>query len=399
MNEDRMKIIWVTDECPYPPNTGGRVGVWKRIEYLSKRNEIYLFTIIDNEDEKKYYTEMLNWCKEVYMFERCSTFRTLAYSLFYPYPGASRWSTKIRNQVEEMCSRIHPDYVFVDGPHMMGTLKKNVLLEQNIVLNQHNIEHLSLKSIGQGTSNILKKILYYLTSMQMKRYEKCIYLKRNVNLYTFVSSSDKEYFEKKYQLFNTLLVPVGAEINFSDIKPGVHSIIFVAKMSYQSNEDGAVWLLEKIWDKIHSLVKDAKLYLVGKDPSNRLKEIALQHEGVVITGTVDSIEEYYDKTNLVVVPILAGGGVKVKLLEALGHGKIVVTTKKGIEGTDIENGKHLISTDDETKFIETCVEILNNPNSFEKMHISSMKKMRNDYSWESVINAFEKVLREKGSNI
>lgn len=384
-----MDIIWITGECPYPANTGGRIGVWKRIEYMSHKNNIYLFTIIDTPEEKEYKNEILKWCKNVYMYER-NSIKNFLFQLFrYPYPAVSRWNKKMMEDIEKLSKSLNPDYILVDGPHMMGTLSNEVRNQQQIVLNQHNIEHLSLKSIGLGTYNPIKKLLYLITSSQMEKYEKFLYCENKPILYTFVSSIDKKYFEQEYGLTNTLLVPVGAELNFDSIHDNRHNMIFVAKMSYQSNEDGAIWLLNNVWKKVVRKVPDAILYLVGKDPSEKLRLLAKEHKGVIVTGTVNDLEEYYDLTNLVVVPILTGGGVKVKLLEALGHGKIVVTTRKGIEGTKFENEKHLIVTENSSLFAKKCISIMNNPKKYEPKQRNAIKLMTEEYSWEHIIHEFE----------
>ena len=103
---------------------------------------------------------------------------------------------------------------------------------------------------------------------------------------------------------------------------------------------------------------------------------------------------------MVVVPIFSGGGVKVKLLEALGYGKIVVTTKKGIEGTKFKNKKHLIATENSNVFAKECISIMNNPKKYEVMQKNVIQLMTEEYSWKSIINAFEyKLALIKGKNL
>ena len=70
-------------------------------------------------------------------------------------------------------------------------------------------------------------------------------------------------------------------------------------------------------------------------------ELSGSNPNIVVTGTVDSIEDYYEHTDIVVIPLTHGGGVKVKVLEALGHGKLVVSTIKGIEGTTFSEWKRI----------------------------------------------------------
>lgn len=65
-----MKVIWISSECPYPANTGGRIVVMKKLEYFSQNNEIYFFCVVDDDDEYKYRIDLLKYCKEVHLYKR-----------------------------------------------------------------------------------------------------------------------------------------------------------------------------------------------------------------------------------------------------------------------------------------------------------------------------------------
>lgn len=388
-----MKLLWITPECPFPPNTGGRVGIWQRLVNLSDSNDIYLYTIIDDDSEKQYKTDIVKYCKNVKFYNRENKAAALIQSIFNPYPAVSRWNKALKRDLQADYDKLAPDFVIVDFPQMVGGLPANILHSNKLVLNEHNIEFLSMSSLSNDLSGI-KKAIYKLVARQLESYETKLYSKNLVCLYTFVSSADKKYFEKRFKLNNTFLVPVGAEIKQCNIGDGCHNLIFVAKMSYPANEEGALWLINEVLPVIIRSIPDAKLYLVGKDPGKKLYEAAGNNRSVVITGTVDDLQPYYDSCNLVVVPIMTGGGVNVKLLEALGQDKYVVTTSKGIEGTDFEDGKDLRVANDASNFANDCIDILNNPNSQENLAVraNAHKKMANEYSWKGIMKSFENKL-------
>ena len=380
-------------ECPYPANTGGRVVEWNRVKELGKKNDIYLFVIIDDESECKFKDEVGQYCKEVRFYVRHKTINLLLKSFIIPYPAVSRWNKEMKSDIDRCFADIKPDIVMVEFPQMMGNLSKNIKENAKIVLNQHNIEHLSMLSIAIHCDNRLRREIYKIVSKQLKNYEKREYRKVPVSLYTFVSESDKAYFEKEYGLHNTLLVPIGAKVQ--DIKSAVHSqsISFIAKMSYEPNETGAIWFVENVWDIVINRFPEAELFLVGKDPSDKLKECCKQHKRITVTGTVDSVEPYYEQSVAVIVPILSGGGVKVKLLEGLGHGKIVVTTNKGIEGTGFIGGRHVLATDSAEKFADLCCSVLDDPEQFDQIRNEANELMKEKYSWAGILSNFENRLR------
>ena len=61
-----MKVIWISSECPYPANTGGRIVVMKKLEYFSQNNEIYFFCVVDDDDEYKYRIDLLKIQQKTY---------------------------------------------------------------------------------------------------------------------------------------------------------------------------------------------------------------------------------------------------------------------------------------------------------------------------------------------
>lgn len=385
-----MKIIWITPECPYPPNSGGRSGIWNRIVQFSKNNEIFLFSIGDDEDYQ-YVNEINKYCKETKFYKKTKSISTIIKSLIYPYTAVSRWNNSMKKDVQNVITKIEPDFIIVDLPQMLGNLDKKTLKEQNIILCQHNIEHKTLRDIAKGIKNPIKRLIYYIVSKQLELYEKKMYNKNLFKLVTFVSIDDKKYFENKYKYKNTLLVPVGAYIT-DEINNEGKDVIFVAKMSYPPNEEAAIWYLENVWDNVYKENNSTKFYIVGKDPSENIKQLAKKHKNVIVTGTVESLKEYYDMAKIVVAPIFTGGGVNVKLLEALGNGKLVVTTPKGIEGTDFEKNIQVLVCESAEEFTCECNSILKNYDNYKDIVSNALNKMKNEYSWKKVVGKFEQEL-------
>lgn len=389
-----MKIIWLMPECPIPANTGGRVVEWNRLKELGRENEIYLFVTVDDSVEYQYKSRLLSVCREVHLYSRKKSFRLLLKSIRYPYPAVSRWNKSMLGDIDACFKSISPDSVIVEFPQMLGNLSPMVRENAKIVVNQHNIEHLAMQSIGQHTNRLLKKLTYRFVARQLEWYEGEQYKKTNVGLYTFVSESDKSYFEKKYDKCNTLLSPIGT--NVINLNAAVHSkkIVFIAKMSYQPNETGAIWFMNNVWQKVLDKISDAELFIVGKNPSDKLIEISRKYTGITVTGTVESVEPFYEDSAAVVVPILSGGGVKVKLIEGLGHGKIVIATNKGIEGTEFRNRVHVLATDSSEEFAEFCIAAINDPEQFDSMRLEANKLMNEAYSWQGIMSVFEDQLRK-----
>jgi glycosyltransferase involved in cell wall biosynthesis len=277
---------------------------------------------------------------------------------------------------------------------MIKNIPPDVFNDGKVVLGEHNIEYVTLDNLAESIVNPFKKFIYRMEARRMKVYEEKIYNENKIRLYTFVSSEDKLFFEKTFGKENTLLIPVGSEIMPYKGMVRRQNIMFFGKMEYPANAEAACEFAENVFVKVLEKLPKATLYIVGKNPLPKVIKLKERFKDrIIVTGTVDSVEPYYDIASLIVVPLKHGGGVKVKVLEALGHGKLIITTQKGIEGTDFINGYHLIVAKDNKDFAQQCVNVIKEPQKFEKIRKNGYDYVKANYTWKAIIGSFEITLK------
>ena len=110
-------------------------------------------------------------------------------------------------------------------------------------------------------------------------------------------------------------------------------VVFVGNFRHPANVDAAVWLAGTLFPPVRDRVPDARLTIVGASPTPEVR--ALAGEAVSVTGPVDDVVPYLDRAAVVAAPIRLGGGMRVKVLEALAAGKAVVATPLAVEGLDV----------------------------------------------------------------
>jgi glycosyltransferase involved in cell wall biosynthesis len=108
------------------------------------------------------------------------------------------------------------------------------------------------------------------------------------------------------------------------------SVVFVGGFRHPPNVDAALWLVRDVLPRLRELRPGVRLTLVGSDPPPRVR--ALAAADVEVTGRVDAVEPYLERAALVVAPLRTGGGMRVKVLQAMAMGKAVVSTPLGAEG-------------------------------------------------------------------
>lgn len=382
----RKCIIWVTSELPFPSNSGGRIYTWERIKAMKKKGyEIILFTISDNEEVD--YNALNQVCKEVLVFERGNKYVKALRCFWNPFSVATRDIPEMRGKILEYINNEEVNTIIADS---LFVAKSCLNDKVPVILTQHNIEYVAFKSMALNANNFIKRLVFYREYILCKAYEKRLYKNKCIKGYTFISSEDKEFFDIRNPKKDTLLVPIGTDLqsidkNIYHYKAGV--IVFTGKMDYEPNVQAVVNFAKNIFTKIKKEIPYAKFFIVGKNPTKEVKELE-EIEGIVVTGFVDSTEQYLVDANIVVIPLLSGGGVKIKLFEALSYKNIVVTTSKGVEGTSFRDGKELIIREEDDGFAAACIDVIKNTSKYMGLGENGFRYMTEKYSWDSIASNY-----------
>lgn len=137
------------------------------------------------------------------------------------------------------------------------------------------------------------------------------------------------------------------------------SIAFVAGFRHPPNVDAARRLALRILPLVRARRSDVTLYLVGDRPPPEIR--ALAGEGVIVTGGVDDVMPYLDRAAVVAAPLLVGGGMRVKVLEALAAGKALVATPRAVAGLALRDGQQALVANADGEFAEALLRVLDDP--------------------------------------
>ena len=174
---------------------------------------------------------------------------------------------------------------------------------------------------------------------------------------TFVcSESDRNYLAVRWRLSRVLTVPNAvASRPLLPVVPDP-TLLFLGSYSYAPNVQAAEFLIKKIWPHIHRQMPEARLFIAGPQARN-IRGYETGVPGVEFLGFVDDLTSLYQRSRVVCCPMLAGGGTRIKILEAAACGKPIVATRLGAEGLDLENGAEVLLHDDPRAFADACLEL------------------------------------------
>jgi glycosyltransferase involved in cell wall biosynthesis len=159
-----------------------------------------------------------------------------------------------------------------------------------------------------------------------------------------------------------------------------YSILFVGTMGYAPNVDAVIWFVSRVWHRLERALRHrVRLAIVGGNPPPALARLGSQR-GIEVTGAVADVARYYREADLVVAPIRAGGGTRIKLIEAAAHGVPVVATGFGAGGTTFQHGVDMLIADDEMNFLRACLMLARDRPLAARLAARARAKAKRDYS-------------------
>ena len=186
---------------------------------------------------------------------------------------------------------------------------------------------------------------------KLQRYEQ-----KYLNEYDLVlalTGRDLKLLKKEGLKKPSYVIPIGLDVrnykpDFSCYKKPP-TIGFIGSLDWMPNQEGLKWFLEKVWVEIIKLYPKAELHIAGRNTPKWVEKI--DQTGVVIHGEVPNSIEFINRHSIMIVPLFSGSGMRVKILEGMALGKVVVTTEMGLEGIDAIDYEEVLVSNSKEGFL------------------------------------------------
>lgn len=237
-----------------------------------------------------------------------------------------------------------------------------------IVVRLHNIEHQIWERMINNEKNILKKIALSLTTRLLKKYELTIL--NQVDGFMAITNVDYQYFHTIYPSVSGTTIPFGVDLDqyrytpyeIDDEKKNLQ-LFHIGSMNWAPNVEGIEWFLDQVWPVLLSHFPELEFYIAGRDIPKYFNQYKIPR--FIIDGEVPDAQEYILSKDIMIVPLLSGSGVRIKIIEGMALGKIIISTSIGAEGLDVVDGEDLFIADTPEQYVEAI-----------KLCMSSMGKMK-----------------------
>lgn len=265
-----------------------------------------------------------------------------------------------------------------------------------VILHEHNAEYVLWRRYSKNCNSLLLKIATLFESYRIELYEKKII---NNSKCVFATVDDIKSLQRlsnrSIKYYETLHLGDDQQLMLPDLKkPNFNTLLFVGTLSWEANVDGLIWFFEMIWPELIKINKDIKINIVGKNAPEKLVKYSKLYDNIFFLGFVDDLESLYVSSDLFISPLRFGSGIKVKNINAMYRGIPLITTTVGVESIGVVDSVHALVKDSETDWVNSILQILNDEDLWNEMSLNSRKLMRENYTWDVVIDNFKKAIDE-----
>jgi glycosyltransferase involved in cell wall biosynthesis len=378
-----VRVLFVTCHLPYPPMSGGRRREWELLRRVGSRHEVDVCAVTKTyADDAAYASEVEQVCTRVSLFEAVSEDDPdlplqVARHRSVPASAAVAWGAGAY------------DVVHLEGFYLAQHLPRQ--LRTPVALTEQNVEF----TLWQQRARIARG------AEERRRFARQAELTRAHELTAWSRSAvcaalteeDRELMARSLPGNAVELVPDGADHSAPSTTPtssGDRTVVMVGNFAYEPNVDAALFLCREIAPLLTARVPGVRILLVGNAPPDTVRAAAAATGCTSVTGTVPAIEPYLDEADVVLCPLRIGGGVKVKVLEALSRGKAVVATPVAAQGLGSAGRDAMRIADAPDALATAAAELIENASSRRRLEHDAAHYARTLPCWDDAAHALER---------
>lgn len=387
------RILILTNRVPYPLNDGGNLAMRAMVEGYHKAGwQVYLLSM----NTSRHYVErdkLANIYKHIHAFDtvdinnEVTAFAIARNFVFSTQPNHAErfYNNKFADKLTQVIRDFQPDVIQVESV-FLATYLPQVKRQTHAltILRLHNIEYQVWSRLAGESKGMLKKAYLGNLSRRIKVFE--IKAWQLFDLLLPITETDAEVVRRAGVHTPAYVAPFG--INIGSIPPAPSSnklyAYHIGAMDWLPNEEGIRWFLQEVWPLVRKQQPEIEFFFAGRNMPASFAQMDI--EGVHCMGEVDDAAMFISDKSMLVVPIRSGGGIRVKILEAMAAGKIVISTDIGIQGIDALSGVHYIAANTPAEFVAAFNEILKDEVKAVSIRENARKLVWSQYNERAIMN-------------
>lgn len=356
-----MRILFITETVPFPLDSGGRIKTYHTLRMLAGAHDVRLHAFIRDEAQRAHAAQLdaLGVSTTLHLVPR-SLPREAWFALRSlrgaPYSVGRHFDRAAFAKVLADARVWRPDLVYCDH---LSMAEYALRLGLPVAYDAHNVEYAILQRFAGTRRNPIARAAAAAEWRRVRTYERDVC--RRSRLVFVVSEVDRRALSDLAGSATPFFaVPIAVDAAGVAPIPELTTeprAVFLGGLHWPPNADALVTFVREMWPDVRAALPGATLVSVGRDDSPVAAECRAA-PGVSVTGWVNDIDPFVQQGRVLVVPMRAGSGMRVKILEAMARGLPVVSTTVGCEGIDVVAGTHLLVQDDPRGFAEAVVQVM-----------------------------------------
>ncbi|MFQ5617205.1 MAG: glycosyltransferase family 4 protein, partial [Anaerolineales bacterium] len=408
----KMHILLLTQILPYPPDAGPRIKTWHVLRYLVEQGYQVTLASFVRPEEEEHIPTLRKLCSSVHPVPiRRSRIADIRYWLRSHVTGRPFLierddSTPMREVVRKVLAEgvdvIHADQLMMtqfalDAQRLQSPSPKPPAL----VYDAHNAVWMLVERMGEAVPWFLRPVVA-LEARRIKRYEGAII--RQFDHMLAVTGPDRQALveaarfhrnDTKSDTYPISVVPIAVDtavLKPTLRHPGSTNILTLGTLHYPPNADGIRWFANEIFPLVRERVPDVTLTIVGKKPPKDIVQLGQDYPKTIeVTGYVPDLDPYMEQAAIMVVPVRAGGGMRVRILGAFARAMPVVTTSVGLEGIEARPGEDILVADTASDFAADVTRLLGDAKLQNCLAKNGRQLAETHYDWQVVLKRMNAV--------
>lgn len=405
------KILFLTQIVPFPPDAGPKVKTYHVIRALVRQGHSVTLVSFVRPEEVQHVPALQEICEAVHTvpIQRSRVadvgYMIRSYLTGRPFLIERDDLPPMQDMVNRQVQENNFQFIHADQLTMVQFGLKSASKFPNkkpkVIFDAHNAVWTIVERMKENAPWFLKPILS-VEAKRVKKYEG--ELLQTVDHVLAVTDIDQSLLEDALYFSNVdqndrvspiTVIPIAVDtdkLQPVDRKEGSKNIVTLGTLHYPPNADGIRWFFNEVFPLIQKRVPDATLTIIGKNPPQDFIELAERNkESIKVTGYVEDLRPYLEESALMVVPVRAGGGMRVRILEAFSYAMPVVTTTIGLEGIEGTPDHDVLVADTLAEFAERTSELLEDISLQEKLAVNGRELAISKYDWQAVLSAMKSI--------
>lgn len=391
-----LRILWLKTGPLHPLDTGGKLRTFHLLRELNQQHHVTFLALCEPDTPPDIKQQAAAYCRHALWVMwtaprkgSLAFYAALGRNVFssLPYVLARYRSENMQAEVQEEDNPARHDVIVCDfltpAVNLFPVSRTQPRPRLKVLLFQHNVEAQIWERLWQQQCHPLQRWYFRLQWQRLRAWEQRLCAR--CDGVVAVSDTDAARFRQDYGLTNVLgSVPTGVDVDyFAQIPPHPlpGRIAFLGSMDWLPNVDAVQWWLEAIWPRVKQRCPGASFCIIGRHPPPAIASWPQRDASVHVTGTVPDVRPHLAQAQVMVVPLRAGGGTRIKIYEAMAAGLPVVSTRIGAEGLPLPEGETILLADAPEEFAAAVADLLEQAERRARLAAAGRQWVRRYASW------------------